>query len=162
MHRKRLPGNDLSQSRVEHTSQLSFFADWPRQRSIRVVPLPPRTFHLLKHAIILGARAPACLEWARAFSRASWRVTVEDSLRWPLARSSDFAHAFLRLLEPRRDPRGWVKALFKAIRSAKIDEVLPTCEEVFYQAHGLSKLREVCRGFASASSSPDIGRFGWA
>ena len=109
---------------------------YSRRRSPRVVPLLPQTFHLLKHVFILGTRAPACLEWARAFSRASWRVTVADPLHWHLARPSDFAHLFLRLPEPRRDPRGWVKALFKAIRSAKIDEVLPTCEEVFSLAHG--------------------------
>lgn len=81
--------------------------------------------------MILGARAPACLEWARAFAGAGWHVTVADSLSWPLARSSRSAHAFLRLPEPRRDVNAWIKALLKAIQAEKIDLVLPTCEEVF-------------------------------
>jgi len=99
--------------------------------------------------MILGARAPACLEWARAFAGAGWHVTVADSLSWPLARSSRSAHAFLRLPEPRRDVNAWIKALLKAVQAEKIDLVLPTCEEVFYLAHGLDKLREVCRVFTS-------------
>ena len=37
--------------------------------------------------LILGARAPACLEWARAFSQAGWTVTVADSLAQPLSLS---------------------------------------------------------------------------
>lgn len=103
----------------------------------------------MKKILILGARAPACLEWARAFSCAGWHVTVADSLSWPLARSSRSAHAFLRLPEPRRDPSGWISALLKAIQSGKIDLILPTCEEVFYLAHGLDKLSGVCRVFTS-------------
>jgi len=40
------------------------------------------------HVLILGARAPACLEWARAFDEAGWTVSVGDSLGQPLSRFS--------------------------------------------------------------------------
>jgi hypothetical protein len=104
---------------------------------------------VLKHVLVLGARAPACLEWARAFRAAGWRVTVADSLHWPLARASRSAHGFLRLPEPRREPARWIDALAQAVRERGIDLVLPTCEEVFYLAHGRARIpcRVLTSGF---------------
>jgi hypothetical protein len=92
------------------------------------------------HVLILGARAPACLEWARAFDAAGWQVTTGDSLRWPVARFSRASHRFLRLPEPRPDPSGWIAALAQAVRTRGIDLVLPTCEESFYLAHGRDRI----------------------
>ncbi|KAF0862088.1 ATP-grasp domain-containing protein [Pseudomonas sp. LD120] len=99
--------------------------------------------------LILGARAPACLEWARAFSQAGWTVTVADSLAHPLSRFSRAAEHFVRLPEPRHDPDAWIEALAGVIRQQAIDLLLPTCEEVFYLAHGLERLRPLCRVFTS-------------
>jgi len=99
--------------------------------------------------LILGARAPACLEWARAFSQAGWTVTVADSLAQPLSRFSRAAEHFVRLPEPRHDPDAWIEALAGVIRQQAIDLLLPTCEEVFYLAHGLERLRPLCRVFTS-------------
>ncbi|PYY86474.1 ATP-grasp domain-containing protein [Pseudomonas sp. TKO26] len=101
------------------------------------------------HVLILGARAPACLEWARAFSQAGWTVTVADSLAQPLSRFSRAARHFVRLPEPRHDPDAWIEALAGVIRQQAIDLLLPTCEEVFYLAHGLERLRPLCRVFTS-------------
>lgn len=99
--------------------------------------------------LILGARAPACLEWARAFGQAGWTVTVADSLAQPLSRFSRAAEHFVRLPEPRHDPEAWIEALAVVIRQQAIDLLLPTCEEVFYLAHGLERLRPLCRVFTS-------------
>ncbi|QIH05244.1 MULTISPECIES: ATP-grasp domain-containing protein [unclassified Pseudomonas] len=99
--------------------------------------------------LILGARAPACLEWARAFGQAGWTVTVADSLALPLSRFSRAAEHFVRLPEPRHDPEAWIEALAMIIRQQAIDLLLPTCEEVFYLAHGLERLRPLCRVFTS-------------
>lgn len=49
------------------------------------------------HVLILGARAPACLEWARSFDEAGWTVSVGDSLSHPLSRFSRSAQHFVRL-----------------------------------------------------------------
>ena len=87
------------------------------------------------HVLILGARAPASLEWARAFSFAGWRVTVGDSLRWPLARFSNASQGYLRLPEPRTDHGGLIEALCAAVKMCGVDLVLPTCEEAFYLAY---------------------------
>jgi hypothetical protein len=92
------------------------------------------------HVLILGARAPACLEWARAFNAAGWRVTAGDSLRWPVARFSSSIHDYLRLPEPRPDPAGWIEALRTAVAERGVDLVLPTCEESFYLAHGRNRI----------------------
>lgn len=99
------------------------------------------------HVLILGARAPACLEWARVFDAAGWRVTVADSLAWPLARASRAAHGFLRLPEPRRSPARWTEAIAQAVRREGITLVLPTCEEAFYLSHGRDRIP--CRVFTS-------------
>lgn len=99
--------------------------------------------------LILGARAPACLEWARAFEHAGWKVTVADSLAHPLSRFSRAAERFVRLPEPRQDPDAWIEALATVIRQQAIDLLLPTCEEVFYLAHGLERLSPLCRVFTS-------------
>ncbi|AHG41019.1 hypothetical protein N018_12610 [Pseudomonas syringae CC1557] len=101
------------------------------------------------HVLILGARAPACLEWARAFNEAGWSVSVGDSLGQPLSRFSRSVHDFVRLPEPRLDPAGWIEALASAIKAQRIDLLLPTCEEVFYLAHGLESLRPLCRVLTS-------------
>ena len=101
------------------------------------------------HVLILGARAPACLEWAHAFAASGWTVSVGDSLAWPLARSSRAVHRFVRLPEPRSNPQAWVDALAERIRQDAIDLLLPTCEEVFYLAHGLPQLAPLCRVLTS-------------
>lgn len=101
------------------------------------------------HVLILGARAPVCLEWARAFSRSGWRVTVADSLAFPLARFSRSAQRFVRLPEPRRDPSAWVDTLLKLVTDMKVDLLLPTCEEAFYLANGSDRLQTHCRVMTS-------------
>jgi hypothetical protein len=92
------------------------------------------------HVLILGARAPACLEWARVFRAAGWRVTAGDSLLWPVTRFSNAIHDYLRLPEPRPDPAGWIDALAREVEARGIDLVLPTCEESFYLSHGRERI----------------------
>lgn len=99
--------------------------------------------------LILGARAPACLEWARAFNEAGWTVSVGDSLSQPLSRFSRSVHHFVRLPEPRLNPAAWIEALTIVIKAQRIDVLLPTCEEVFYLAHGIERLRPLCRVLTS-------------
>lgn len=101
------------------------------------------------HVLILGARAPACLEWARSFDEAGWTVSVGDSLSHPFSRFSRSAQHFVRLPEPRQNPAAWVEALATAISTLGIDLLLPTCEEVFYLAHGLERLTPLCRVLTS-------------
>lgn len=101
------------------------------------------------HVLILGARAPACLEWARAFDEAGCTVIVGDSLNQPLSRFSRSTQHFVRLPEPRQDPTAWIDALATTIETKRIDLLLPICEEVFYLAHGLERLTPLCRVLTS-------------
>lgn len=87
------------------------------------------------HILLTGARAPACLEWARAFRAAGWEVSVGDSLSWPLTRASNAVDHFLRLPEARHHPQAWGRALEQAVHRMGIDLILPTCEEAFYLSH---------------------------
>jgi hypothetical protein len=104
--------------------------------------LPTReseTLHASK-VLVLGARAPAALEWARAFYACGWEVTTGDSLRWTAARFSRTVTRHVALPEPRRDPARWIEAVAKAVTSLGIDLVVPTCEEVFYLGAGLERI----------------------
>lgn len=103
------------------------------------------------HILILGARAPACLEWARAFSVAGWKVTVADSLYFPVARFSRASDDFLHLPEPRSNPDRWISDIRNAVIAKAIDVILPTCEEVFYLGNQLGQLpcRVICMELSS-------------
>jgi hypothetical protein len=90
--------------------------------------------------MILGARAPAALEWARAFHTCGWEVVSADSLRWPLSRFGRSVARHVWLPEPRRDPSRWTEALGQAVESLDIDLVVPTCEEVFYLGAGRDRI----------------------
>lgn len=84
--------------------------------------------------LILGARAPVAVEWARAFALSGWQVMVGDSLRFPLARFSRFTSQFLRLPPVAQQFSAWQQALQQAVQREKIDYILPTCEEALYLA----------------------------
>lgn len=97
------------------------------------------------HVLITGARAPVCLEWARAFGVSGWRVSVADSLKWPLTRGSCYVASYFSLPEPRTDVAAWGQALRHIVDAEHIDLVLPTCEEAFYLAHQHARLPAACR-----------------
>lgn len=101
------------------------------------------------HVLILGARAPVCLEWARAFRASGWQVSAADSLRWPLTRASRAIDRYIRLPEPRHALDNWVTALGDTVTAHGIDLLLPTCEEAFYLAHQRHRLPPACRIFTS-------------
>lgn len=121
------------------------------------------------HVLILGARAPACLEWARAFRAAGWRVSAGDSLAWPVTRFSSAVHRYVRLPEPLASPVAWIDALARSVETQAIDLVLPTCEESFYLAHGRDRIpcRVIVPGFDLMHRVHHKGEFaamirGWA
>jgi hypothetical protein len=99
--------------------------------------------------LILGARAPVCLEWARAFRASQWQVYAADSLAWPLTRASKAVDGYIRLPEPRYALHDWAQALANALTEHHIDLLLPTCEEAFYLAHCLSRMPAHCQVFCS-------------
>jgi glutathione synthase/RimK-type ligase-like ATP-grasp enzyme len=101
------------------------------------------------NVLILGARAPAALEWARAAATAGWQVTVADSLRWPMTRFSKAGQDYVRLPEPRNNTSDWINAIQQLVIKKKVDWIIPTCEEVFYLAWCAEKLKPFCQIFTS-------------
>lgn len=97
------------------------------------------------HVLILGARAPVCLEWARAFHASGWSVTAADSVIWPIARASRAVDDYFQLPEPRTNTSAWIETLCRLVDERAIDLVLPTCEEAFYLAAGIEKLSIRCK-----------------
>ena len=77
------------------------------------------------------------------------RVTVADSVAWPLTRASSAVERYVRLPEPRSAPNEWLDAIASEIGRGDIDLLLPTCEEVFYLSHGMARLPSSCRIFTS-------------
>lgn len=97
--------------------------------------------------LITGARAPACLEWARLLAEAGCDVAVADSVALPLARFSSAAQQFFRLPEPCRSAHRYGQAVRDAAAAFQADIVVPTCEEAFYIAHQKHLIEQICAVF---------------
>ena len=96
------------------------------------------------NVLILGARAPAALEWSRAFTSYGWRVYAADSLLAPITRSSASVRKYFRLPEPKTYPDAWISSIINIVKNQKINLILPTCEEVFYLSWGQDLIRAAC------------------
>lgn len=102
--------------------------------------------------LILGARAPACLEWARAFCEYGAQVWVADSQTFPLSRFSKSVGRYVLLPEPKDNPDLWAKCLKNFIKQESIDLVIPTCEEVFYLSAAMEFMDFGCKLLTSSFS----------
>lgn len=94
--------------------------------------------------LILGARAPVALEWARLLAAHGCNVWLSDSVWFALSRGSQFAKGFLKTPSPRFDPAGYEATLKQFIVRHGIELIIPTCEEVFH----LHSIREIVPVFA--------------
>ena len=122
------------------------------------MPPPSRT------VLVTGGRAPAALDWVRAFGRAGWRVVVAESEARPLAAASRWCASLVRVPPPRQAPRAFVRALADLARGTDAALVLPTCEEVFTVAWGRAAIeaggaRVVAPPFAVLRELHDKGAF---
>lgn len=85
--------------------------------------------------LVLGARAPAALEWLRRLSAEGHQVWLADSMLLPLARLSRHCRHYVQLPPPRSQLARWAAALDALLCTEAIDWVIPTCEEAFYLSH---------------------------
>lgn len=88
----------------------------------------------MTNVLITGARAPVALHLARLFTTAGHRVWLADTHRFPLARATRFAEAYVRLPSPRNNVAAYGQAVEAAVAAHHIDLVIPTCEEIFFLA----------------------------
>lgn len=90
--------------------------------------------------LLTGARAPVALDLARRFHADGWRVHVADSLPAHSTGGSRAVAGRHRVASPRAAPAGFIADLVRIARAQAIDLLVPTCEEVFYIAHGRAGL----------------------
>lgn len=111
------------------------------------------------NVLLLGARAPAALEWARAFAACGWTVHAADSLSWTVTRASRAVTHYHRLPEPRYHTQQWLSSIAELVRTHEIDWLIPTCEEVFYLGHGLEHSLSGLRCHVAAMSLTHLRRW---
>lgn len=97
--------------------------------------------------LLTGGRAPVTLELARLLAKAGYSVFVAESLKHHLCSHSRAVTRNFWVPPPRFDPQGFINALIEIIQQEKIDLLIPTCEEIFYIASGLSSLTPYCQVF---------------
>jgi len=101
----------------------------------------------LKRILLTGGRAPATLELARLFHAQGHAVFSAESLATNLLTSSRSVVGRYRLPSPRFQPDQYAQALVDLIQQARIDLLIPTCEEIFWIARNLEKLSHYCQVF---------------
>jgi hypothetical protein len=84
--------------------------------------------------LITGARAPIALDLTRQMARAGHSVWVADSILYPISAFSRYVQSYIRVPEPRSNPKAFVDTLSQAMGKNAIDLLIPTCEEIFYIA----------------------------
>ncbi|MEY9094118.1 ATP-dependent carboxylate-amine ligase [Paenibacillus sp. RC84] len=99
------------------------------------------------NVLLTGCRSYAALDLARRFRDSGWNVYAADSVKFPVCRGSRAIKEFFHVPSPREGYREFIAALAAIIRSAGIDLLLPTSEEIFYIAHGREELARYCRVF---------------
>lgn len=99
----------------------------------------------MTNILLTGGRAPVTLDLARAFRRAGHTVFMAESLRGHLSQPSNALKAHFVVPAPRSEPEAFLAALKRIIEENKVELLIPTCEEVFHIAKGLSEIP--CRVF---------------
>jgi predicted ATP-grasp superfamily ATP-dependent carboligase len=82
--------------------------------------------------LITGSRAPVALELARNLAKFGHEVFLADSLKFPLARHSNFVSRSYYVSAPRDSLKKYKLDLERILIENKVDILIPTCEEVFY------------------------------
>jgi predicted ATP-grasp superfamily ATP-dependent carboligase len=99
--------------------------------------------------LLTGGRAPVTLELARCFHAAGHRVLVAESVRRHLCLVSRAVECSYRVPAPNSEPQAYAEALETIIASERVDVLIPTCEEIFFIAKWLDRLRRRCSVWAS-------------
>jgi hypothetical protein len=99
--------------------------------------------------LILGGRAPVALDHARRFAAQGWTACIADSAPCRLSGWSRCVDAVIPLPPPRQALAEFATQLGHAIRTQRIDLVLPTCEEIFYVSRIRAQLPAGCTVFAA-------------
>lgn len=97
------------------------------------------------HCLILGGRSPVALEWCRIFKSIDCKITVVDSVHWPISRFTKFHDGYLALPSPRFSFAKWRSQLLDYVQNESVDILIPNAEEVFYVAYIKAELSQYCQ-----------------
>lgn len=92
-----------------------------------------------KRVLILGARSPVALEWARSLNANGYEVFMADSLRFPISRWSNSITKYIQIPSPVYSFDEFKKIIISLIRIHEISDCLPINEETFY----ISKIKDL-------------------
>jgi len=95
----------------------------------------------MDRVLITGGRAPVALELARQLSQAGKKVFVADSAPCFLASACRTVVKAFRVPRPRQSPQLFADAIENIVTTERIDQIIPTCEEVFYLSRFAHQLR---------------------
>ncbi|WP_220208513.1 hypothetical protein [Reticulibacter mediterranei] len=98
-----------------------------------------------QNVLLTGGRAFVTLELARHLARHGHRIIVAESMPVHLCRYSRCVANHYRVPAPNVEGDAFIDALIAIVQREKIDVLIPTCEEVFFVAQGLERLRPYCR-----------------
>lgn len=98
---------------------------------------------------VLGARAAGALDWARALTLTGHEVYAADTVANPPVRFSLACREYWKLPSPRLDLEHFGRVLLAHCKKAKVDGIIPVCEESFALASLSSILSEQCPVFSS-------------
>lgn len=101
------------------------------------------------HFLILGARSPVALEWCRLLKQLDYRITIADSVRFPITRFTKFYDHYLKLPSARFDTEEWSKVLVDYIRQESVSVMIPNAEEAFYLSHQAKFFKPYCEVWTS-------------
>ncbi|MFP3387611.1 ATP-grasp domain-containing protein [Brevibacillus reuszeri] len=95
--------------------------------------------------MLTGGRAPVTLDLARSFHNAGHRVLVAESARYHVCRVSRAVERNFLVPAPNTDTEAFLQDLESIVTSEQVDVLIPTCEEIFFVAKGLDRLRRHCK-----------------
>ena len=97
--------------------------------------------------LILSARAPVALDWARQVAAAGHTVYLADYGAGALGEHSALAADFFHIPPPAQAPETFIASLAALIEQHQLDWLIPTCEEIFCLAHYRHLLPTSCHIF---------------
>jgi glutathione synthase/RimK-type ligase-like ATP-grasp enzyme len=102
-----------------------------------------------KNILLTGGRALVTLDLVRQFASFGHHIIIAESVPIHLCRYSKHVKKSYLVPRPNSEPVAYIDALIDIIQAEKIDLVIPTCEDIFFIAKGLDRLRKHCTVFVA-------------
>jgi hypothetical protein len=102
-----------------------------------------------KRILLTGGRSFVALDLARQLARLGRQIVVAESVPVHLCRYSQYVQKNYLVPQPNSEMEAYINALIDIVRVEQIDLLIPTCEEIFFVARELERLRNHCDVFVA-------------